>query len=160
MPGRIVGKTIDTEGHTGYVLTMQTREQHIRRERATSNICTSVGLIALMATVYMIGQGKRGLAHIADLCYQKAHYAASAIDGLPGHSLPLGHRPFFREFVVSCPIPPGEINDRLLEKGIIGGLDVSERFPNGMLLCVTEMNSRDEIDGLIAALDEIGQAGV
>ena len=153
MPSRLSGRTVDKNGKTGYVLTLQTREQHIRRERATSNICTNEALYALASTIYLAAMGKQGLRQVAELCYHKAHYAAAKIGELPGYSLPIDG-PFFQEFVVQCPSTPADINKKLMEQNILGGLDVSERVPNGMLLCVTEMSSRDDINALVAALSE------
>ena len=154
MPSRLSGRTLDKNGKTGYVLTLQTREQHIRRERATSNICTNEALYALAATIYLAAMGKQGMRQVAELCYHKAHYAAAHIGQLPGYSLPI-NGPFFQEFVVQCPASPAEINKKLMDRNILGGLDVSEKIPNGMLLCVTEMNSKEDIDALVAALSEI-----
>ena len=151
MPSRLSGRTVDRDGNTGYVLTLQTREQHIRRERATSNICTNEALYALAATVYMAALGKAGLRQVAELSYHKAHYAASRIAELPGFSVPISGT-FFSEFVVECPVPPAQTNQKLIDENILGGLDVSDHIPNGMLLCVTEMNTREEIDSLVAVL--------
>jgi glycine dehydrogenase subunit 1 len=151
MPGRIVGKTVDIDGRTGYVLILSTREQHIRRERATSNICTNEALVALAATVYLAALGKRGLRHVAELCYHKAHYAAKAIGKLKGYSL-VFQQPFFNEFVVRCPTAPSQINKALFREGIIGGLDISHMIDNCMLLCVTEVNTKQDIDKLVKIL--------
>ena len=156
--GRIAGETVDHDGHRGFVFTLSTREQHIRREKATSNICTNQSLNALAAAAYLAAMGPGGLRQVAELCWHKAHYAARQIAGLPGYSVQDGE--FFHEFVARCPRPVAEINRRLQEKhGIIGGYDLSLNYPdrkNQMLLCCTELNSREQIDGLCAALSEVG----
>ncbi|OGO62666.1 MAG: glycine dehydrogenase (aminomethyl-transferring) [Chloroflexi bacterium RBG_19FT_COMBO_47_9] len=157
MAGRLTGETIDNRGQRAYVLTLTAREQHIRREKATSNICTNQGLMALASTVYMSLLGKNGLRQVAELCFHKAHYTAEKIANLPGYSL-WSSTTFFNEFVIRCPAPASEINDLLLDHDILGGYDLSQDFPkleNHILIAVTEMNTRDQIDRLVDVLAEV-----
>jgi len=157
MAGRLVGETVDTRGQKAYVLTLTAREQHIKRERATSNICSNQGLLALASAVYLSLVGKKGLRQVAELSYHKAHYAAEQLSKLPGMGLCFSE-PYFHEFALCIGQPVDEVNAHLLEHGIIGGYDLGKDYPalkDHMLIAVTEMNSKAEIDALVDVLAEV-----
>ncbi len=159
MPGRLVGQTVDRRGNTGYVLTLAAREQHIRREKATSNICTNESLMALRAAVYLCALGPRGLLDVARLNLLKARYAQERITSISGFRMAFS-APVFNEFTVMTPGPVAELLEGLRGRRIHGGIDVSRHIPGGgdaLLICVTEMHSKEDIDRLCSALADGGQ---
>lgn len=157
MPGRLIGQAYDGTGKRGFVITLATREQHIRREKASSNICTNQGLCMLMSTVYLATMGRRGLREVAEQNVAKAQYAAREIAALDGYSL-MFDAPRFNEFVVRTPVPADEVVERLQSRNLLAGVALGRYYPqmtHGLLVCVTEQNTRAQIDRLVSGLKEL-----